>query len=112
MDYTDRNPVGFVAPLFILALPLIDTAYVSVLRLRAGRKIYHGSPDHFPLRLRRRLGGSTVATVVTTYVAAAVFGGLGLVVLYLDATTTVILTAVVAVVVGGVLVWLARVEMT
>ena len=75
MDYTSTARLGFLAPLYILALPLIDTVYVTVLRLRAGRKIYHGSPDHFPLRLRRRLGGSTTRTVLVIYAAGVVFGG-------------------------------------
>jgi UDP-GlcNAc:undecaprenyl-phosphate GlcNAc-1-phosphate transferase len=111
MDYTHRNPLGFVAPLFFLALPLVDTVYVTVLRLKAGRKIYHGSPDHFPLRLRRRLGGSTVWTVVATYVAAVALGGVGLGVLWLDPRTTLLVCGAVAVVVLAVLVWLARVRM-
>jgi len=111
MDYTDHNDLGFLAPLYILALPLIDTVYVTILRIRAGRKIYHGSPDHFPLRLRRRLGGSTTKTVLVIYAAGAVFGALGLLVMYLDQTTTIVLTAVVGVVVLGLLIWLARVPM-
>jgi UDP-GlcNAc:undecaprenyl-phosphate GlcNAc-1-phosphate transferase len=111
MDYTHRNPLGFVAPLFFLALPLVDTVYVTVLRLKAGRKIYHGSPDHFPLRLRRRLGGSTVRTVVATYVAAVALGGVGLGVLWLDPRMTLLVCGAVAVVVLAVLVWLARVRM-
>ncbi len=56
--WSDRSPAGFLAPLAILAVPLADTAYVSVLRARAGRPFWYGSPDHFPLRMRRFLGGS------------------------------------------------------
>jgi len=111
MDYTEHNPLGFLAPVYILALPVVDTAYVTVLRIRAGRRIYFGSPDHFPLRLRRRLGGSTVATVVVSYAAAVVLGALGLVVLYLDPRTTVLVSAGVGAVVLAVLWWLARVPM-
>jgi UDP-GlcNAc:undecaprenyl-phosphate GlcNAc-1-phosphate transferase len=111
MDYTAHNDLGFLAPLFFLALPVIDTFYVMFLRLRAGRKIYHGSPDHIPLRLRRRLGGSTVRTVVVCYGAAVVLGGVGLVILFLDPLTTAIITAVLAVIVLAVLVWLGRVDM-
>jgi UDP-GlcNAc:undecaprenyl-phosphate GlcNAc-1-phosphate transferase len=111
MDYTDHNPLGFLAPLFFLALPIVDTFYVMVLRAKAGRKIYHGSPDHIPLRLRRRLGGSTVRTVVACYGAAAVLGGIGLVILSLDPVTTVWVVGAVAVVVLAILVWLARVDM-
>jgi len=111
MDYTAHNELGFLAPLYILALPIIDTGYVTLLRLRSGRKIYHGSPDHFPLRLRKRLGGRTVSTVVITYAASIVFGGLGLGVMFMTPRQTVVMTAVVAVVTLAVLVWLARVAM-
>jgi len=111
MDYTTRNPLGWLAPLYILALPVVDVAYVIVLRLRAGRRIYHGSPDHFPLRLRKRLGGSTTATVLVTYGAAVVLGGIGLAILWLDPVTTLWLSAATGVVVLALLVWLARVPM-
>jgi len=111
MDYTSRNPLGFLAPVFILAIPLVDTVYVTVLRLRAGRKVYHGSPDHFPLRLRRRLGGSTVTTVVTIYAAGVVLGALGLVIMVLDPRLTLILCGVVGLFIVVVLAWLARVPM-
>jgi len=111
MDYTTHNPLGFLAPLYILAVPLIDTVYVIILRLRAGRKIYYGSPDHFPLRIRRRFDGWTAGTVVVSYAVAAIFGALGLIVLYLDPVATMILTAVVGLVVVGLLGWLAVVPM-
>lgn len=111
MDYTAVNPLGWLAPLYILAVPIIDTLYVIVLRLRAGRKIYYGSPDHFPLRVRRRLDGWTEGTVVVSYAVAVIFGALGLVVLYIDPTSTLILSAVVGVVTVGLLVWLAMVPM-
>jgi UDP-GlcNAc:undecaprenyl-phosphate GlcNAc-1-phosphate transferase len=111
MDYTAHNDLGFVAPLYILALPLIDTVYVVVLRVRSGRKFYHGSADHFPLRLRRRFGGSTLRTVLASYAAAVVFGALGIVVMYLDPRSTVIVSGVVGVLVLAVLIWLGRVPM-
>jgi UDP-GlcNAc:undecaprenyl-phosphate GlcNAc-1-phosphate transferase len=111
MDYTHYNPLGWLAPLYILAVPLIDTAYVVVLRLKSGRKVYYGSPDHFPLRVRRTLDGWTAGTVVVSYAVAVVFGALGLVILFLDPMSTVILTAVVGVVTLGLLVWLATVPM-
>jgi UDP-GlcNAc:undecaprenyl-phosphate GlcNAc-1-phosphate transferase len=111
MHYTDSSPLGFLAPLYILALPLIDTVYVVVLRLRAGRRIYHGSPDHFPLRLRRRLGGSTARTVLVIYAAGAALGAIGLLVMVLDPLATVAVTLVVGALVIAALVWLARVPM-
>jgi UDP-GlcNAc:undecaprenyl-phosphate GlcNAc-1-phosphate transferase len=100
-----------LAPLYILAVPIIDTVYVMALRIRAGRKIYYGSPDHFPLRLRKRLDGWTEGTVVLSYAVAVIFGAIGLVVLFLDPISTLIVTAVFGVTALGFLVWLAMVPM-
>lgn len=111
MDYTGRSPAGWLAPLYILALPLVDTGFVTVLRLHAGRKIYHGSPDHIPLRLRRRLGGSTVRTVVTLYGVALLLGAAGLATLFLSVAHSLELTAAAVVIGLGLLGWLARVRM-
>ncbi len=111
MDYTRINPLGWVAPLFILALPIIDTLFVSVLRIKAGRKIYHGSPDHFPLRLRKRFGGSTTRTLLAIYGAAVACGGLGVTVIFLSPVQTIVVVAVAGVVALAVLVWLAAVDM-
>ena len=49
--YSDVNPLGVYAPLFILAVPIYDTVFVSVLRLRRGHSPFLGSRDHFALRL-------------------------------------------------------------
>ncbi len=111
MDYTRHNSLGYLAPLFVLAVPIVDTAFVTVLRLRAGRKIYFGSPDHFPLRLRRLLGGSTVAAVLVTYAMAIVLGAVGLVILHLQPGLTLVVTGVVGVALLLFLVVLARVDM-
>ena len=111
MDYTHHNPLGWLAPLYILAVPIIDTAYVTVLRIKAGRKVYYGSPDHFPLRMRKRLDGWTAGTVVVGYAVAVVFGAIGLVVLYLDPFSTVVVTAIVGLTAVGLLIWLAMVPM-
>ena len=75
MRWTDRSPAGFLAPLVILVVPLADTVYVSVLRARPGQPFWHGSPDHFPLRLRRALGGAVRPAVLICY-ALALAGGL------------------------------------
>ncbi len=82
--WSDRSAAGFLAPLAILAVPLADTAYVSILRARAGKPFWHGSPDHFPLRLRVRLGGSTPRTMAAVVALAAVgaFVGVGAAILW------------------------------
>ncbi len=111
MDYTRNNPLGWVAPLFFLALPLVDTVYVSILRMRAGKKIYHGSPDHFPLRLRKRLGGSTTKSLLWIYGAALLSGSAGILSLYLDVRQTLILVAAALIAATITLIWLAAVDM-
>ncbi|HUK13688.1 MAG TPA: MraY family glycosyltransferase [Thermoanaerobaculaceae bacterium] len=110
--WSDRSPAGFLGPVAVLAVPLADTAYVTLLRARAGKPFWHGSPDHFPLRLRRALGGS-VRRAVTAVLAIAAAGGLigvGTAALWPWETGVVVLgTYVLAIVV--ILALLARVRM-
>lgn len=67
--YSDVNPLGVYAPLFILAVPIYDTLFVSFMRLYRGHSPFVGSKDHFALRLeqlglqRRRIVG--LASVTT-----------------------------------------------
>jgi len=76
-NYTAHNRLGFVAPLFILGLPLFDTAFVSAIRLSRGASPFRGSPDHFPLRLRR-LGLSVPQVVACTGLATGLLGAMAL----------------------------------
>jgi UDP-GlcNAc:undecaprenyl-phosphate GlcNAc-1-phosphate transferase len=76
-QYTANNRLGFLSPLLILGLPLFDTAFVSAVRLARGASPFRGSPDHFPLRLRR-LGMSVPGVAWTCYAAAAGLGALAL----------------------------------
>lgn len=92
-DYSHNNVVSaWFVPLCLCAIPLFDLTLVIVARIKAGKPIYHGSPDHFAVRLRhhgraarftaRAAGGVgavvVVAGVVSTRVddvnAAVVFG--------------------------------------
>jgi UDP-GlcNAc:undecaprenyl-phosphate/decaprenyl-phosphate GlcNAc-1-phosphate transferase len=77
LHWSDRSPAGFLAPLAIFAVPLADTAYVTVLRARAGKPFWYGSPDHFPLRLKRRLGGRVRLTVAICYLVALIGAVIG-----------------------------------
>jgi UDP-GlcNAc:undecaprenyl-phosphate GlcNAc-1-phosphate transferase len=94
-SYSRSNSVApLVAPLAVLVVPLFDLAFVVICRLRLGLRIYHGSPDHFAVRLRRHgqsartiATGAMVATfgacsaawlaVTRSGIAAAAVGGLG-----------------------------------
>jgi UDP-GlcNAc:undecaprenyl-phosphate GlcNAc-1-phosphate transferase len=51
--YSQVNPLGVYAPLFILMVPMYDTFFVMAVRMIKGRSPFMGSPDHFALRLER-----------------------------------------------------------
>lgn len=74
-------PVGVLAPVIIMGVPIFETAFLIIVRLAKGLHPMHGSPDHFALRLRRR-GWSVVKVVVATCCGCVVLGGIGLVVVY------------------------------
>ncbi len=71
--YSSSDPVlspwAVLTPLFLLAIPLGDLAYVVWLRWRMGKPIYIGDTNHISHRLVRR--GFTKTTAVLLILAAA-----------------------------------------
>ena len=52
-EYSQANELAaFITPLCLLAIPLFDLGLVVIARLVARRPIYHGSTDHFAVRLK------------------------------------------------------------
>ena len=70
--YSEVNPLGVYAPLFILAVPIYDTFFVSAMRLRRGHSPFIGSRDHFALRLEK-MGFSRHGVVLLTAAVSLVF---------------------------------------
>jgi len=68
--YSQVNLVALCAPLFILAVPLYDTALVMMLRFIRNRSMFRGSNDHLALRLRK-LGFTVKETVHTLWCVSA-----------------------------------------
>lgn len=62
------HPVGVLAPLVVLAVPLYDVASVCIIRRRAGQSLFRGDRRHFSHRLVAK-GMSTRAAVATIYLA-------------------------------------------
>ena len=52
-SYTKINPVAVFAPLLVLAVPIFETIFVSIIRMLNGKNPFLGSKDHFPLRLEK-----------------------------------------------------------
>jgi UDP-GlcNAc:undecaprenyl-phosphate GlcNAc-1-phosphate transferase len=75
-SYTRIDPLGVLAPLLILGVPLFDMLFVMWIRWRRGMPVMLGSPDHVALRLRRwKL--SVPATVRANVAASVALGSAG-----------------------------------
>jgi UDP-GlcNAc:undecaprenyl-phosphate/decaprenyl-phosphate GlcNAc-1-phosphate transferase len=99
------NDLSLLAPLLVLGVPLFDTAFVSIIRISRGASPLRGSPDHFPLRLRRwRL--SVPQTVGLSYAVAALLGAAALGMVFSGAATASALLAGVSVLLLLAALWL------
>ena len=75
--YPSDHPLSLLTPVFILGIPIFDTLFVMYIRHQRGLPIFWGSPDHIAIRLRH-WGLSVHQIVVLSYVATALVGGIGL----------------------------------
>jgi UDP-GlcNAc:undecaprenyl-phosphate GlcNAc-1-phosphate transferase len=72
-SYTKLNFIGVFSPLLILAVPIFETTFVSIVRIKNGKSPFLGSKDHFPLRLEK-MGLTRKQILITVYAACAVLG--------------------------------------
>jgi len=72
-SYTKLNITGIFAPLLILAVPIFETIFVSLVRMEQGKSPFLGSKDHFPLRLEK-MGFSRKQILLAVYAACLIFG--------------------------------------
>ncbi len=91
-SYTEKDVLGFLAPIVILGIPIFDTCQVIVARWRKGLPVYRGSPDHYALRLRTA-GLSVRGVIWLSYGAAAILGGLGILMMNLASLYQVLTVA-------------------
>jgi UDP-GlcNAc:undecaprenyl-phosphate GlcNAc-1-phosphate transferase len=68
------RPLAVLTPLVVLAIPLLDLAWVVFLRWRAGKPFYLGDTNHLSHRLVRA-GLSKTTAVLLIWLTAAVIGG-------------------------------------
>jgi UDP-GlcNAc:undecaprenyl-phosphate GlcNAc-1-phosphate transferase len=78
--YSRNNPEVFAVfkPLLVLAVPLVDLAWVVILRWRLGRPFYVGDNNHLSHRLVRR-GWSRPGAVLFIWLLTALSGALALI---------------------------------
>ena len=77
--YTKQNPHHWAVlkPLLVLAVPLVDLAWVVILRWRRGQPFYVGDTNHLSHRLVR-LGLSQTTAVLLIWLAAVIIGSVAL----------------------------------
>ena len=63
-QYTQQNDYGYAAALFIVAVPLADTTFVSLRRILQGKNPLHGSDDHLALQLKMHWHLSSKAVLI------------------------------------------------
>jgi UDP-GlcNAc:undecaprenyl-phosphate GlcNAc-1-phosphate transferase len=101
-------PVAAI-PLFILLIPIFDTAFVSVTRRLAGRSPMHGGRDHLSHRLVA-LGIDEKRAVMGLYLLAALGGMIALALQHADVGYAAILIALYIILLAGIGVVLGHVE--
>lgn len=74
------QPLAVLLPLFILAVPLGDLAWVVMLRLRLGKPFYLGDTNHLSHRLVR-LGLSKTTTVMLIWLLSVAIGSIAVLLL-------------------------------
>jgi len=77
-SYTRTNFFGFIAPVLILGVPVFDMLLVMFFRFRRGQSMFHGSNDHYAIRLKRA-GWSVRSIVTASYFAACLLSAWALV---------------------------------
>ncbi|HNQ74484.1 MAG TPA: MraY family glycosyltransferase [Verrucomicrobiota bacterium] len=69
------QPLAVLVPLFVLAVPLGDLAWVVILRLRLGKPFYIGDTNHLSHRLVRAGLSNTAAVLLIWLLAVVIAGG-------------------------------------
>jgi len=109
--YAGSHDLAVLAPLLILGVPIFDTGFVMYIRHLRGLPIFLGSPDHIAIRLRH-WGLTVPQVVVSSYIATAALGGIGLGVMAAPEEAALVLIALTGVALLIVTLILKRVDVT
>jgi UDP-GlcNAc:undecaprenyl-phosphate GlcNAc-1-phosphate transferase len=95
-EYTRAHHISLLSPILILGIPIFDTFFVMYIRYLRGLPVFLGSPDHMAIRLRH--WGLTIRQVVgLSYLATAILGTLGILVIVVDEETAILFVGLAAV---------------
>lgn len=105
--YSKYSDWGFLSPLLIFAVPIFDTAFVSLARLSKHKNPFLGSNDHAALRLKAN--GLTQQQVLLVFLAAGLlFNGMALAVTQLPKEGAILLYSITLIIWLMAGVYLAR----
>lgn len=104
--YSIHNDVSaFYVPLTLLAIPLFDLVLVVLARWSSGKRVYHGSHDHFAVRLRQHgIPARRIARDATWVGLAVAASGVGS--MYLDNWSAGLVAVGIALLGLSLLAWL------
>jgi len=71
VGYSDNNPLAVYVPILILSIPIFDTIYVSIMRIKSGISPFKGTKDHFALRFEN-MGFDRKKIVISTFIFSLV----------------------------------------
>ena len=109
-SYSTVNPLApLFSPLAVLAVPLFDLGFVMLVRFSLRLPVYHGSPDHFAVRLSR-YGRSKRRVSLSAYGAGIIAGVLALIAAYTQQNIAIAVLAFSALLALGMLLWLWRLD--
>lgn len=109
-SYTKINPIAIFAPILILTIPIYETTFVSIIRMKKGRNPFLGSKDHFPLRLEK-LGFTRKQILIFIYILSFVFGTFAYIIVNINETLSYIIFSIVMIVLFCFSVKLSKVKM-
>jgi len=70
-EWSVYNPYGYITPIIILSIPLIEVATLIIVRFYRGIPFYQGSPDHFSIYLQKK-GWSKAKVLVYSVIMSAI----------------------------------------
>ena len=109
-SYTKINIAGVFAPLLILAVPIYETIFVSIMRILKRKNPFLGSKDHFPLRLEK-MGYSRKQILVFIYILCFVLGIFSYTVVNLNDNISYLIFSLVIILLIAFSVKLSKIEM-
>lgn len=105
----DSPIASALIPVFILALPIIDTSVAVVSRILRGISIFQGGQDHLSHRLISR-GFSRRKTAYTLWSLSAFFSGISLVISTVDKNASLGVSLLGSLFMGFLIVWFLRID--